>query len=232
MTYRLFAYDILETLKQRVPTSPVKLVQVIYWIQVAANRLRAERIPKTKSGMYLTIFADQPVLLDNNFSPARKYIELPGMLYDLPDGRSVEYITYCDTDGSCCDGPAFAQVKFDWTTPGASQQLYMQPYTTPSPSNPFAYQVGDRIYFLGIECVDVPCVEPGLYLELNPKTVCNLDDEIMVDPGQLEFLRFQVLKAAQFPTMVPKDLVNDGANLQQPGPKIPEAQPQQEGGDQ
>lgn len=227
-TYRFVSYDISETLKQNYDDAEVNLIQIIYWIQVVANRLRAARIPITEGGMYLSVFDSVPVKMDTAHTPVRKYIELPEDIYDFPFEMAVNYITYCINSGDCCQGPAFAQANFTPTTPLKSRRLYFGPYEKPSPSNVYFYRVGDKIYFLGIECIEVKCLEAGLYTALDPTQVCDLDEEIPVSADQIEIIKFQVMKIARFATLIPKDLVNDGtgqiARTQEAQVPEPEAQ--------
>lgn len=208
MTYREFVYDVIETLKQSTDDAIILPIQVIYWTQVVANRLRAARIMQTQGGMYLSIF-DADVLEDTH-TPPRKYINLPAEVYDLPEERAIDYITYCiETD--CCEGPPFTMINFTRTTPSQSIRAYAVPYEMPSSVNPYFYRVGERLYFLGIECMTVDCVEIGLFTALNPRDVCNLDDPLPVSADQHEVMKYQVMKLSQFSTFIPRDRLNDGA---------------------
>ena len=49
-TYRYVALDIQKSLKKAFDDADVRQAQVVYWIQVAANRIRVDQEQKTDSG--------------------------------------------------------------------------------------------------------------------------------------------------------------------------------------
>lgn len=232
-SYRFVANDILEDLKQKHDDFEISLIQVVYWIQIVANRLRYKRIEENRTGKYLSTYADVEIKFDNNFNPARKYIDLPAKVYDFPEEQAISYITYCFESEDCCDGPQFSLVNFMPTTPERSMRLYFNEYEKPTSKNPYFYRVGERLYFLGIECVNVECVEVGLFSSLDPGVICDLDQEISISDEQIVLLKYEVMNIGRFAMQIPKERINDGADsttqqLFQTGTGLPAVpQPQQ-----
>jgi len=214
MTYRYVVYDIEKSLKQSFDDADITFVQILYWVQVVANSLRADQYAQKKEDPYISTFQPVPVLVD---SKGRKYIDLPTQILNLKFDGGVRYITY-NFETCCCGGDPLSQVVFDRTTPDALRNLYAEPYTTPSAKNPFFYRIGDkvngvsvnRLYLLGIECVEVTDVEIGILSTMDPKNVCNLDDELPLSDELIYTLISEVLKLGRFVMMVPEERVNEG----------------------
>ena len=113
ITYRYLANDVLETFRQLSDDAEIGLTQVVFWINVIANRLRKQHIQKVDTGTHLTIFQNVPVSIEPNSN--RKYFDLPKSIYDFGNDRGIDYITYQDiTD--CCEGPAFTEIMFSQTS--------------------------------------------------------------------------------------------------------------------
>lgn len=231
-TYREIVYDILETLKMTHDDSDVSLRQIAYWCQLVANKLQYQHILKTASvGQYLTVFPSIPVLIDA--SGNRKYVALPDTIHSIVAEKGVEYITY-SRDSECCDPAPFAQNTFMFTVPSKAQTLYYDPYTAPTSKNPYFYRVGERIYFLGLECIDIDFLELGLYTTINIEKECNLDAEVKLNAEHLALLKYEVTNLGRWSLVVPSERVNEGSDMQTQGImqnkiKIPPLQsPQQE----
>jgi hypothetical protein len=216
-TYRFVAYDIQTSLKKQFDDSDLRLNQIIYWIQVVANRLRVDQLSKTDSGLYTSTFSSVPVQMD---SKGRKYIDLPGSIMDLTDERGIVYITYNHETGNCCSGPAFAYTQFSPTTPSKSRLLNWSTYLKPSTTNPYFYRIGDkidgenvdRVYFLGLECINISDVEIGLKCSLDPSSVCELDEQIPVPDERIEELMKAVLELGRWVTLLPNERINQGSD--------------------
>lgn len=210
--YRYVGFDLLKSLKKMNDDADVRLTQVVYWIQVIANRIRADQFLKTDSGLFTSTFTNVQVLTDSN---GKKYIELPNQIMDLPNEEGVEMITYCSDK---CDPHPQSAVFFQPTTMAKSPLLYMDEYTEPSSNNPYFYRVGDkvngvkvnRIYFLGLECIDVDCVDIALRCSIDPTSVCDLDDEIPIPDERVKELMDEILALGRFVMMVPEERINQG----------------------
>jgi hypothetical protein len=114
----------------------------------------------------------------------------------------------------------------------------------PSSTNPYFYRIGhkvdgsgvNRLYLLGVECVPVKTVEIAVKSSLDPKKLCNIDEEIPLPDEMVQELVMQVLQLGKFIMMMPKENVNDGADETQPNTalyanravNLPENQQQQE----
>jgi hypothetical protein len=214
MTYRYVVYDLQKSFNAAFDDANFTRNQILYWVQVVANRLRVQHNAITNSDLFTSTFSSVAVQTDDK---GRKYIDLPVQIMDLPNNSGIVYITY-NVETCKCSGPTFAQVWFQGTGLGAVQHLYLDEYTKPSVKNPYFYRVGDkvdgvsvnRIYLLGLECIEVEDVEIALKASLDPKKVCNLDDNIPLPDELDQELMMQVLQLGRFVMLMPSENVNDG----------------------
>lgn len=240
MTYRYVVYDLQKNFNSTFDDADFTFNQILYWVMVVANRLRVQQTLANNSDLFTSTFNDIPVLSDSN---GRKYIDMPVQIMDLPNNSGVVYITY--NEETCnCDGPTFAQVWFQGINVGSVQNLYGDEYMRPSSTNPYFYRIGhkvdevgvNRLYLLGVECVPVKTVEIAVKSSLDPKKLCNIDEEIPLPDEMIQELVMQVLQLGKFIMMMPKENVNDGADETQPNTalyanravNLPENQQQQE----
>jgi hypothetical protein len=214
MTYRYVVYDLQKNFNASFDDANFTFNQILYWVQVVANRLRVQHNAITNSDLYTSTFSSIPVLTD---SKGRKYIDLPIQIMDLPDNSGIIYITY-NVDTCKCSGPTFAQTWFQPVSVGGVQHLYLDEYTKPNTKNPYFYRVGDRvdgtkvnrIYLLGLECINVEDVEIALKASLDPSIVCNIDDNIPLPDELIQELTMQVLELGRFIMLMPSETLNDG----------------------
>lgn len=213
-SYRTIAFDCLTNLKMMFDDSDIRIPQIVWWIQVIANRLRSDDYQANNTGNYLSTYSSVTVQTDAN---NRQYIDLPVQILSMANERGIHYITY-NEETCCCAGPAWAQVTFHDTTPAKAKRLYMDEYEKPSTKNPYFYRIGDkvdgvsvnRIYFLGTECIKLTDVEICLISELDPSQVCSLDDEIPLSPELVVVLQQELLKLGRFLRLLPSERINDG----------------------
>jgi hypothetical protein len=240
MTYRYVVYDLQKNFNSTFDDADFTFNQILYWVMVVANRLRVQQTLANNSDLFTSTFNDIPVLTDAN---GRKYIDMPVQIMDLPNNSGVVYITY--NEETCnCEGPTFAQVWFQGVNVGSVQNLYGDEYMRPSSTNPYFYRIGhkvdgagvNRLYLLGVECIPVKTVEIAVKSSLDPKKLCNIDEEIPLPDEMVQELVMQVLQLGKFIMMMPKENVNDGADETQPNTalyanravNLPENQQQQE----
>lgn len=231
-SYRQVIYSIQDALKKNFDDADVNRNQILFWVMVIANRLMIQRQQATKTGLYNATFAPVQVNIDTaHFN--RKYIDLPEQIMDLPNEEGVEYITYNVETGCCCDGPNFAQVLFQPTTPSNASRLYGDEYEKPDSANPYFYRITNvdgtgvnRLYFLGLECIDITDVEICLKITLNPKTVCNIDETIPLPDDMIGQLQNEVLELGRFALLIPKERENEGSDLATEGVRTPAMQSQ------
>ncbi len=210
-TYRYVCNDLLETFRQLNDDSEIGLTQVVFWVNIISNRLRMQHIRKLPTGEHVLVFPSVPITIEPNTN--RKFFQLPKSIYDYRNDRGIDYITYQEiTD--CCDDPAFTQVTFGRTTSRDSSRLYLDPYEEPSAKNPYFYRVGNKIFLLGLECVDVPNgLEMGLFTTLDPNIDgCDLDDELDLSEELLTVLKYEVLNLGKFALIIPNERINEGAD--------------------
>lgn len=214
MTYRYVIYDLDKSFNAAFDDADFTLNQIMYWVMVVANRMRLQQTVATNTDLFTSTFNNVPVLTDTK---GRKYIDLPAQIMDLPNNSGVIYITY--NEETChCEGPAFAQVWFQGVNLGSVQHLYLDEYTKPSAKNPYFYRIGDRvdgvkvnrIYLLGLECIDVVDLEIAIKATLDPRQLCSLDDEIPLPDEMIQDLMMQVLQLGRFVMLMPKENINDG----------------------
>lgn len=214
MTYRYVVYDIEKSLKKSFDDADITFNQILYWVMVVANKLRLQQTTITNTDLFTSTYCPVDVLTDDK---GRKYIDLPAQIMDLPDNAGVVYISY-NVDTCSCKGPAFAQTFFEGVNLGEVQHLYLDKYTTPSAKTPYFYRVGDRvngvdvnrIYLLGLECVNVSDVEIAIKTTLDPKTICDLDDNLPLPDELIQMLITEVLQLGRFVMMMPEEMINTG----------------------
>lgn len=216
MTYRYVVYDLQKNFNATFDDADFTFNQVLYWVMVVANRIRIQQVMATNSDLFTSTFNNIVVHTD---SRGRKYIDLPTQVMDLPHNAGVIYITY-NEDTCSCEGPAFAQVWFQPVNIGSVQNLYGDEYTKPSAKNPYFYRIGhevdgvgvNRLYLLGIECAPVKSVEIAIRSSLDPKKLCNIDEEIPLPDEMIQDLMMQVLQLGRFIMLMPKENVNEGTD--------------------
>lgn len=207
-TYRYTANLIRQTIKQNFDDSDISIDQICYWIQVSANRLRYLRLQKKNldTGVYLALIEGVKVQV----SGGKKYIELPEEIVDIDEDKGIESMTYCQDNEENCESPL--TVQFERTSPSEARALMHLPIRKPSPALPFFYRVGNKLYILGLELVDVGCVELYLHTLVNPSHICDLDTEIPVDESQEEALIARVLTLIRFGLLIDNEKKNDGSD--------------------
>lgn len=214
---RLVAYDVLTDLKQAFSNREIQLAQVVYWTTIVGNKLLGQHIQKRDSGSFLTIFDAIPVQEDAAFF-GRKYVMLPSSIFDFNKDRGIDYIAYT-SDGQDGCAPRFTRTTFNRTTTKISHRLYLSGYETPAPTQPYFYLTRERIWFLGIERVDVPFLEIGAYLHLPPVNDVALDDDFAFPDELIPQLKREVIDIGRFALLMPADRVEDGTS--DPEGKVP-----------
>jgi hypothetical protein len=221
MTYRFLTYDILTTLKKLGDDKDISLQQVLYWIQVVVNKHRFIEAQTKPSGSFTSTFSPVTVSKDTSFEDNRKYIDLPAQIMDLKNEAGVNYITYNIDTGCCCGGSNFTQVFFQPTTVNRAFRLYMDEYEKPTPDNPYFYRIGqevnnvkvDRLYLLGVECINLSDVEVSLQTSLDPAAVCDLDEQVPIGDEFIHQVILEVLQLGRFALLIPEERINEGSDL-------------------
>lgn len=217
MTYREICYDIYTILRSNYDDTEISLRHVLYWVQAYADRLRIQHDEKIDSGATISVFNTIPVLIES--PTGRKYVVIPTTIYDTDGDAGINYISYIYS----VDTNAFSYVTFSRTTPSEVQRLYWTDEEKPAPDNPYFYRIGDKIYLLGLECINVQFVEAGLKTSFTSDT-CSLDDEFIFPPELIPILQRQVLDLGRFVLQIPADRTNDAdqnlINEQVPKTKI------------
>lgn len=214
MTYRYVVYDLQKSFSASFDDADFTFNQILYWVLTVANRLRVQQNAITNSDLFTSTFSSVQVLTD---ASGKKYIDLPTQIMDLQNNGAIVYITY-NIESCKCDGPMFAQRWFQGVNLGSVQHLYMDEYTKPSLDSPYYYRIGhqidgvgvNRLYLLGIECAEILDVEIAIKSTLDPKMICNLDDNISLPDELIQELMMQVLQLGRYVMLVPDEIVNDG----------------------
>lgn len=210
MKYREIVYDILSDLQQVYDDKKITEYHVLYWVTFVANAMIKGHLDNEyartgqKSGQYLTVFENIPV---KTSEWQTKYIEVPGVFVDMDFQRGIEYITYGPKSSQ--QNPNFFNVVFSLTTPARARMLNAS-HEKPAPDNPYYYVVGGKILFLGIGKIDVPDIEMGLYLGLDPRKITDLDEECPLPVHLVEQLKYKIVNLGRFVMSIPADNVNDG----------------------
>jgi hypothetical protein len=224
MTYRYVIHDLQKSFNAAFDDADFTLTEILYWVMVVANRMRVQQTMATNTDLFTSTFSSVEVKTD---SKGRKYIDLPVEIMDLPNNSGIVYITY--NEETCkCEGPSFAQVAFQGVNLGSVHHLYLDEYTKPTAKDPYFYRIGDhidgvkvnRIYLLGVECIPIKDIEIAVKATLDPKTLCNLDEEIPLPAELIQELMMQVLQLGRFVMMMPKESINDGTDESEVDPRL------------
>ena len=212
--------DLMVDLRQTFDDQRITEAQVAYWVTIIGNRLKAQHIEKRSSGAFLTTFAEIPVqvsdITGDNLVRYRKYFDLPDCIFDFNNDKGIDYISY-SVEEELPDMPApLTQVNFSRTTPGSLKGIYANKYTSPDTKTPYFYRSGQRVYLLGIECIDVDSVEVGLYLTLSPITEIDMDAVFEFPEELILVLKKHVLDMGRFALLMTKERVNDGDDMSTP----------------
>jgi len=215
VTLNIAVQDCIEDLKQTVDDREISYAQVAYWWLIVADRLRSQHIIKQgipgqeRSGAFLTSF-----LLDVANEPAprcRKYVTLPGQIYDYALDGAIDYMTYYDEQREC-DGcpPMITKVLFSRTTPTLLHALYSNPFQAPSSQRPVYMREGNKLILTG-PGASVTKVEIGLFLSLPSLTDVDPDAPLDIPADHVALVKRHVLELGRFALAVPGErLENDG----------------------
>lgn len=211
---RIHIDESLTTIKQVFPDRSVSRAQVAYCYIIVANQLLAQHNIKRDSGAFLTIFDAIPLQVAkqseiSDIVKERKYIELPGLIFDFDKDGAVEYIAYTSDGGEQCP-PRFTKVPFTRTSPSESRWLYFHPNTTPSPKNPYFYRIGNFIYTLGLEKTPIKELEIGAYMTIDPLQTIDIDKPFNFPMELIKVLKMQVMDLIKYNWIFPSDRKNDG----------------------
>lgn len=205
-TLRYIANDILTSLKQKFADADISLAHASYWTLIYADRLKSQHIQKNDSGAFIHTYFQIPILIEP--LTGRKYFELPSSIYDFNLDQGINYISYDYTVDDCT--PPFTAVTFYRTTPAKAKILYYTDDERPSASNPYFYRIKNRVYLLGLECVNVLNLEAGLYCSFDPTMMCDLDAEFDFPPELIPVLQRAVLELGRWVLLMPNERINDG----------------------
>lgn len=162
----------------------------------------------------MTTFAEVPVSVSNDVGPNlvryRKYFDLPESIFDFNNDAAINYISYSVDPELPNNLPPLVNVTFTRATPMELENLYKNEYTKPNHKNPYFYRSGNRIYLIGLECVDVKSVEAGLNLCIPPIQKIDLNAPFDFPDELISVLKRQVLDMGRFALLIPKERVNDG----------------------
>ena len=182
---------------------------------MVANRIKSQHIEKRDSGAFLHTYIlpveKGSVTTSPNDIKNRKRITLPTAIYDFNKDAGIDYVAYyrADKEAKNCP-PDFGRLLFRRTSPKEAKALYMSAYEKPNQSRPYFYRTGDYVYFLGVECVDIPEIEIGLYSTFDPVTSIDIDQTFDFPEELLLILKRQVLDLGRFALLMPQETVNDG----------------------
>jgi len=173
--------DLEVDLRQNFDDKKIRRSQIAYWTVIVANRLRAQHIEKRSSGAFLTTFPEVEVKRElvpsANLPRYRYYFDLPSCIYDFHNDAGIHYISYSVDQELPYELPPLTQVKFGRTTPARLKGLYMNPHTKPNEKNPYFYRSGEKIFLMGVDCIDIDKVELGLFALMVPAERVNDGDD-------------------------------------------------------
>jgi len=205
MRWREVVYDIHTMLKQHYDDADISLTHVAYWCSVTANRLLSQHIDKRDSGAFLTMYPTIQVYVDP--TTGYKYFELPSRIFDYDKDDGIEYLSYDYSVDDCL--PPFTSVTFTRTSAAASKRLYWTEEEKPTPSNPYFYRIGERIYLLGLQSISITQVEGAFYQTIDPYPSV-LNDDFPFPDELIAILNKHVFDLGRFVLIMPRDITNDG----------------------
>lgn len=211
---RIIVDELLTTIKQTFADRSVSRAQAAYCVITVANTLKSQHIAKRDSGAFLGVFPDIPIQESGtnvfpNVVKNRKYIELPGLIFDFDKDGAVEYLAY-ESLGLKYEKPQFTRVKILRTSPAEMEWLELHPNTKASPKEPYFYRVGNLLYLFGLEKVPVKKLEAGLYLTINPLTSIDIDQPFDFPEELISVLKRQVVDLIRFSWFFKSDRDNTG----------------------
>lgn len=209
-TIRFVLYDLLNDLKQTVDDSQLTPFRVYYWMCIVGDKLKRQHVAKYDSGAYVTRFDNIPVSVDS--TTGRNFFTLPSPIYDFDGDSAIDYIVYSpEIDLSL---PTFASSNFTRTSVAKAARLYYRDSERPSPSNPYFYRQGDRVYLLGVEEINITKIEAGLKVSFGPADLLvDIDQPWDFPVHLLSILKMEIMNLGRFVLQVPQDLENDGKNF-------------------
>jgi len=145
-TIRYYLSDIEKIIENSIENRKFSRVQILWWMLCIGDSLKSKHIAKISSGAFLHQYPQ--VAVNTDTVTGRKFVYLPTQVYDFDGDVGINYISYTFEIDTC--SPAFTSVKFDRTTPAASERLYYTEEETPAPDNPYFYRIGNQIFLIGI----------------------------------------------------------------------------------
>lgn len=221
MTWRELAYDIIATFGTVHDDMRRSEEAILFQIQLAANRLRRQRLEKEVSmsgdrGSTDTLTTFIVPLFQETYLNGRTYFKLPAEVYDIKQNQGISYIVY-HRDSGCQDN--LVGRHFTLCTPAEVDILSGSAFQKPRPTHPYYYiarlnngqeTFSDRVWLLGLSPL-IRSVEVGLYLTLDlsdPMFDPDVDADLPAD--QIYLIKRMVLDLERWAYVMPEDLKNDG----------------------
>ena len=210
---RIVVDEIQTTIKQTFDDKVVSRAQVAYWVIIVGNKLLGQHNAKRDSGAFLNVYI-VPVKVATttqlpNLIKGRKYIELPGAIFDIDKDGGVEFMAYYDS--SECK-PDYRRKTIHRSTPSKAQWFELNDKTAPSPESPFFERRGDIFQILGIEAVPVKEIEVGIYQTISSLEKIDLDADFFFPQELLSQLKMEVTNLARYSFLFPADRENSGSD--------------------
>lgn len=228
-TLRTVSNDLLVTARQMFDDRKISLMQMQYWVLIAADRLLSQRIEKQglenqgRSGRWMTTFV-LTIHKDDHAEPlgntiCGRYVNLPEDVYDYHNDLGIDYMTGYFADE--CDGcPRGFEVMFTRTTPTRLHTRGKTAYEKPTTQQPQWFRERDRLWLFGIETVPLATlgkVEVGLLCTLPTVNEAALDQPLNFPKERIENLCRYVLDRIRTDISLPNTkLRNDGTE----GPQV------------
>jgi hypothetical protein len=213
-------------LKQTSSESTIPLTQIYLWATYFINKYMSFKYQTTESGSYLSIFPSVSVIKSNsnvvpNIIAGEKYSILPRNIYDFPDDRGIDYITYSRSEYP--DNVDLGYIgTFMRTSPSKAKRLYYSKYEKPSPANPYFYIHGNYVGYLGIKDLNISTVEMGLITTFDPFQDHDIDDNLPILYDFGDEIHKDMFEMGRFALLVPEDRIQDAASNINPE-QVPQA---------
>lgn len=231
MTYSELALDILNTEGFVMDDSFRTKMAVLRNIQLAADRLKRQRLEKElrMSGSrgttdMMTTFTAVAVNYESSLND-RGYFTLPSEVYDIKQNGGIDYLCY-NRESNCGDN--LVGKHFTQTTPSEVDILTGAAFQKPRPAMPYYYRgryndgtntFTDRVWLIGIS-PQITSVEVGLYLTVGNLLTVDPDTEMDMPADMILLVKYQVLNLERWCFSIPQE------NLRNEGRSAPAGSPQ------
>lgn len=238
VSYSYLVYAVMSAMQSVFSDTDITIEQVLWFVKITVNKVKASTIKPGMSGSYLTTFTDVPTLMQydgkDNVLRNKKYIEIPVNIFDFDLDQGIDWIAYAKTLKDENDKTIYCEpVYFQRSSLIKLREMSANPYEAPSAKNPYFVRVNNLLYLAGVEEIPAFKLDMAVFMTENPYIGgMSLDDEVLLDDEQINQVIGSVANLGKWLLSVPKSRIEEGIDDRNPTPSkdletIPQ-QPQQQ----